>query len=255
MEYRVIQHGIVDSTNERAFVALREGAAKHLDVHVARNQTHGRGRHGSTWQSKEGEGLYMSLVLLPPPPPMRPPALTIATGLALIEALVDVGLPAFDPGAPLLKWPNDVLVDDAKLCGILTESRGFDPEEPHFVIGIGVNVKQTSFPRELTQEREVTSLAMLGVNVSTEEVMNAILARLSGRLMQARRDNRLLAEDFLDASGLRNRIAVVRSGTNVWRGTICSLSLIDGLELDCDTGEVRHIPVEFIQSVLPVDPN
>jgi BirA family transcriptional regulator, biotin operon repressor / biotin---[acetyl-CoA-carboxylase] ligase len=255
MEYRVIQHGIVDSTNERAFVALREGAARHLDVHVARGQTHGRGRQGSNWQSAEGEGLFMSLVLRPPAPPVRPPALTIATGLAVIEALSDVGLPVFDPGAPLLKWPNDVLVDGAKLCGILTESRGFNPQDPHFVIGIGVNVRQRKFPRELIEERDVTSLAKLGLDVRVEEVMDAILARLSARLMQARRDHRLLAEDFLDASGLRNRVAVVHSGSNVWRGTICSLSLIDGLELDCDTGEVRHIPVEFIKSVIPVDPS
>ncbi len=254
MEFRVIEHGVVDSTNERAFEAIKVGDAQHLDVHIASGQTKGRGRLGSDWQSAEGEGLFMSLVLLPGPPPLRPPALTIAAGLAVLEALVDLGLPAFDPGAPILKWPNDVLVDDAKICGILTESRGFDPAAPHFVTGIGLNVKQRAFPEALTDERAVTSLALLNVQVSVEQALHAVLGRLAGRLMQARRDHRILAEDYLDASGLRNREVVVHSGSSVWRGTVQGLSLIDGLELQCGTVPARHIPVEFIRSVVAIGP-
>ena len=68
MTLRVLRHGIVDSTSERAFAALADGSARHGDVHVAEGQSAGRGRLGRLWASAPGEGLYASLVLLPGPP-------------------------------------------------------------------------------------------------------------------------------------------------------------------------------------------
>ena len=64
-----------------------------------------------------------------------PPAITMSVGLAVREAVFAAGL-----NSARLDWPNDVVVREAKLAGILVESRGFDPAAPHFVIGIGVNV-------------------------------------------------------------------------------------------------------------------
>ena len=66
--FRVIEHGTVDSTSERAFAALACGEARHGDVHVATAQTAGRGRRGASWSSAKDAGLYMSVVWLPPPP-------------------------------------------------------------------------------------------------------------------------------------------------------------------------------------------
>jgi BirA family biotin operon repressor/biotin-[acetyl-CoA-carboxylase] ligase len=200
---RIHRHDLVDSTSERAFAALAAGEASHLDVHVARGQTAGRGRLGRAWSSPAGEGLYASLILLPGPPPLAPAGLTMATGLAVREALVDLGLEPsprepwrpVPPTAVRREWPNDVVVGDAKLAGILSEARSLDPRSPAYVVGIGVNVLQRSFPAELTAERRVTSLALLGLDVGPEALLERLLERFPPRLDQVRSARERLSED------------------------------------------------------------
>ena len=121
---RVLHHGLVDSTNERALAAVAAGRAQHGDLHVARGQSAGRGRRGSTWVSSDDAGLYASLVLLPAPPAPPPPAVTMLAGLALLDAVHDLGL-----SRARLKWPNDVMIGERKLAGVLVESRGFQADE------------------------------------------------------------------------------------------------------------------------------
>lgn len=191
----------------------------------------------------------MSVVLLPAPPALRPAALTIAAGLAVVEALTDLGLAPFGHTRPRLKWPNDVLVDGAKICGILTESRGFNPSRPHFVVGIGLNVRQLHFPPELTAQRPVTSLAILDIDARIDSAQEAVLNRLNPRLAQVRRNHGVLASDFLEASGLRDQVVEVHSGSEWLRGKVVGLSLGDGLELELTSGGTTRLPVEFIQSV------
>ncbi len=251
MNFRLIQHNVVDSTSERAFASLTGGQARHGDVHIARAQTHGRGRLARTWQSPPDEGLYASIVLLPAPPPYRPTALTMATALALVEALCDLGLPPFGERAARLKWPNDVLVAGAKLCGILTECRGMDATHPHFVVGIGLNVRQLEFPTELRNEREVTSLALLGLDITLREALDAVLERLSTRLPQVRGHHRELADDYLLASGLRDRLVQVTCGGEQHTGVVCGLSITDGLELQVSGQAPQFFPLEFIQALVP----
>ena len=249
MNFLQIQHGVVDSTSERAFAALEAGDAQHGDVHIALGQSAGRGRRGRVWHSPSGEGVYLSVILMPGPPPHKPAALTLAAGLAVVEALNDLGLSPFTDLAPHLKWPNDVLVGEAKICGILTESRALDPQRPHYVIGLGLNVRQRQFPSELIAERRVTSLARLEIDTTVEAATEAVLARLNARLEQVRRQHRRLAEDFLTASGLAGRSVRVQCGRETWFGVVRSLSLVDGLELATTDGELRSLPLEFVQSV------
>ena len=130
----------------------------------------GRGRLGRTWHSSAGEGLYASLILRPPPPAPNPAALTMAAGLGVIEGLEALGL-----AGARLKWPNDVLHGSGKLAGLLVESRGLDPRAPAFVAGVGVNVRQRAFPAELEAERAVTSLALLGLESTVEDVSAAYM--------------------------------------------------------------------------------
>lgn len=253
VNFRRIHHGVVDSTNERAFAAIEDGSALHGDVHVARGQTLGRGRQGKPWHSAPDEGLYFSVVLLPEPPPYKPAALTIAAGLALIEALNDLGLPPFGERMPKLKWPNDVLVDGAKLSGILTETRGLDLAQPHYVLGVGLNVRQRHFPRELLAERAVTSLAALDLETTCAEAADAVLARLGPRLEQVRGEHRRLADDFLAATGLAGMPVRVRVGQETHVGVLAGLSLTDGLELRLTSDATERVPIEFVQSVEALD--
>lgn len=249
MEHRLIQHGLVDSTSSRAFADLAAGTARHGDVHLARGQSAGRGREGHTWLSPTDEGLYASIVLLPDPPALRPTALTMACALATLESLRDLGLDPFGDGAAQLKWPNDIQVGGAKLCGILTESRSLAPARPHFVVGIGMNVRQLQFPAELKAERAVTSLALLGHKVTVAAATEALLGRLGGRLAQVRGHHRELADDYLLASGLgEQRVRVTCSGEERV-GQLVGLSVSSGLELRGNGPRSEFLPLEFIQAV------
>jgi BirA family biotin operon repressor/biotin-[acetyl-CoA-carboxylase] ligase len=258
---RIHRHDVVDSTSERAFAALAAGEAQHLDVHVARGQTAGRGRLGRTWASPVGEGLYASLILLPGPPPLAPAGLTMAAGLAVREALVDLGLepsprepwrPA-PPTAVRLDWPNDVVVGEAKLAGILGEARGQDPRAPAYVVGIGINVRQRTFPAELVAERRVTSLALLGLDTEPDQVLERLLARFPVRLDQVRSDRARLTEDYLAATGCRGRTVRVRLGDKELHGVLEELSLEKGLSLRMSLGEGRRLPLEHVTALEPID--
>src|SRR5688572_32156321 len=112
MEFRIFEHDLADSTSEMAFRALAAGTARHADLYLADEQQAGRGRRGSSWFSPAGAGLYASLVLKPARV-LEPAATTMGAGLAVLATLRELGL-----ARAQLKWPNDLLVDGAKLCGI-----------------------------------------------------------------------------------------------------------------------------------------
>lgn len=243
---RVLRHGEVDSTNERALAALAEGTARHGDVHVARAQTAGRGRRGRRWHSPADEGLYLTLVLLPPPPPPPAAAWTVAAGLAVREALEALGVPD-----PSLKWPNDVLVGGAKLAGVLVETRGLDPARPHFAVGVGVDVAQRVFPAEIERERAVTSLARLGLARGVDEVLEGLLPALEARLVAPGAPGDLdgLGRDYLAAARLAGRHVRVATAQREVEGRLVGLSLAGG-ELELALGERRErLPLAHVVAV------
>ena len=240
---RVHRHGVVDSTSERAFAELAAGRARHGDVHVAEAQTAGRGRLGRRWESAHGEGLFLSVVLLPEAPGPPPPALTLAGGLAALEGAETLGL----VGARL-EWPNDVVVGDAKLAGVLVESRGFDPARPAFVLGIGLNVRQRSFQPQLVAERAVTSLALEGLDATVDAALEAVLASLALRLQQAFRAEPELARDFLERSGLLGRRVEVDFAQERALGVVVGLDPAGGLALLQPDGTV-HLPLAHVRGV------
>jgi BirA family biotin operon repressor/biotin-[acetyl-CoA-carboxylase] ligase len=123
------------------------------DAVVADEQTAGQGRHGHSWYSPASTGLYCSIVLEPRP------LLTLALGLATAEALA---IPCD------LRWPNDVLIGDRKIAGILVQL-----VDGKAIAGIGINLNQTEFPPEL----EATSLRIVtGREFYADDLLDSLLA-------------------------------------------------------------------------------
>jgi BirA family biotin operon repressor/biotin-[acetyl-CoA-carboxylase] ligase len=142
------------STNDDARRWAIEGARSGAIV-IADAQTAGRGRHGRSWSTPPGESLAMSIVLRTDVSAARLPPMAIVAGLAVREA---VG--ARLRHAAKVKWPNDVVVGEKKIAGVLVEGAIFGARVDHVVVGIGINVKTTKFPEELASI--ATSLALEG---------------------------------------------------------------------------------------------
>jgi BirA family transcriptional regulator, biotin operon repressor / biotin---[acetyl-CoA-carboxylase] ligase len=141
----------VDSTNDVAKYLAEKGAEEGTVV-VAEIQNRGKGRRGKTWISPPG-GVWMSIILRPDIQTARAPQLTLVTGVAVAKTLkkelkLDVGI----------KWPNDVLIGDKKVCGILTEVNASINKLNYVVVGIGIdmNVDVPLFPPDL--QKGATSL-------------------------------------------------------------------------------------------------
>lgn len=171
----LILKAITGSTNDDARALTAEGAG-HGTVVLADQQTAGRGRLGRTWSSPAGENLYLSVIWRLGLEDAIPPALTLAAGLAVSEAL-----DAFTPTPTAVKWPNDVRHRGLKLSGVLTEAvfRGSRPSG--VVVGVGVNVRGEVMPDGLADI--ATSLRRVaGRDVARAEVLGAVLTRLDEAL-------------------------------------------------------------------------
>ena len=137
---RVLWYAEVGSTNDIAATFADRGEPEGTVV-IADAQSTGRGRHGRTWASPPGAGLYMSIVMRPAPHAVS--LLTIAAGVALAD-----GIQAATGLHPHLKWPNDVYVGGRKLAGILAEA-GTSKDGPHVVLGCGVNLMPAAYPPDV----------------------------------------------------------------------------------------------------------
>ena len=148
-----------------------EGAAEGLCV-VAGEQTAGRGRLDRQWVSPKGAGLYFSVILRPQFEQSLWPLLTLMAAVAVHDALLD--------GCKLetdIKWPNDILAGDKKLCGILAETVD-TPLGRAVVLGIGINLKHNSFPAEL--DRVATSVeAAAGSSGNPQVILEALVDSLA----------------------------------------------------------------------------
>lgn len=141
--HKIIHYFRIDSTNDAALALAVEGAAEGTVV-VAEEQTAGRGRFGRKWFSEKSSGIYASVILRPKLSPADAPALTLMAGLAAHRALSAATGLEVD-----IRWPNDLLVNHKKVCGILTEMNAELGRLHHVVLGIGVNVNNTTMPSEL----------------------------------------------------------------------------------------------------------
>jgi BirA family biotin operon repressor/biotin-[acetyl-CoA-carboxylase] ligase len=168
-----------DSTNEVAANLARTGAPSYTVV-AAETQSAGRGRLGKSWQSPAGSGLYFSLILRPALAPADLPKITLVAGLAVCLAVEKVAR------LPLrIKWPNDILLGDRKLAGILAETVAVPGRRTAVVLGIGLNVNAptTAFPAAL-REKATSLFIHTGREYQRSELLTAIVTeikRLIGR--------------------------------------------------------------------------
>lgn len=133
----------LSSTNTKAQEIAEKGYPQGTLV-VAEQQEQGKGRRGREWISEKSDGIYMTLLIKPNINPNNASMLTLVAAIAVARAIKDV---TSEPA--MIKWPNDIVVNGKKVCGILTEMNAQFDYINHIVIGIGINVNNTDFPEEI----------------------------------------------------------------------------------------------------------
>lgn len=164
-------HETVKSTMDIAFQLGMDGAADGTVV-CAEGQTNGKGRLGRSWASPKGKGIYMSVLLRPEMSPADVAQITLLSAVAVCESIRKLsGLPA------QIKWPNDILIEDKKIAGILTELSAEMDRVRFVVVGIGVNVNTplSQLPPAAMSIKEASGRKILRV-----ELVQEILLSLEG---------------------------------------------------------------------------
>ena len=161
------------STNEDAFLLGRSGAPAGV-VCVAESQRSGRGRMDRSWFSPPGVGLYCSVLLRPFISLRDAGLLSFCAALAMTDTVRACGVPAS------VKWPNDVVCDGRKICGILSACEGDGSGLRFAVVGSGLNLLPGSYPQELRSR--AACLADFGVNPEPEELLHSYLDALAANV-------------------------------------------------------------------------
>lgn len=141
----VLYFDTIDSTNTKAQELAEKGYPSGTLV-VADKQESGKGRRGRSWVSPSGTGIFMTLMIKPDINPNNASMLTLVAALAVAKAITSV-----TGEEALIKWPNDIVINGKKVCGILTEMNAQFDYINHIVVGIGINVHNESFPEEISQ--------------------------------------------------------------------------------------------------------
>lgn len=229
-----VMHGLdrTPSTNDAAAAWAERGAPEGCVV-TAEYQTAGRGRLGRSWEAAAGLNLTFSVVLRPTLSPERLGLVTLAAGVAVTDALA----PLVAPLEPQIKWPNDVLLEGRKCCGMLLEGT-LQQNGPVLILGIGLNVNQTAFPPALA-DRATSLLLATGRLVPRAPLLADLLQRLEHGYDALHRDGGArIRQAYLDRlAGLGRPVALRFSeGTGSVHGRIAGITETGALRLETDDG-------------------
>ena len=243
MGVRLIAHDVLESTNVEALRLARQGERGPLWI-TARRQTAGRGRRGRSWISEPGN-LYATLLLTEPGPIEHWPQLSFVAALATHDAIVEV---APDLAVLLaIKWPNDILLEGAKVAGVLIEGEASDA----VAVGIGVNCANhpaaTDYP----------AADLSGAGTSPETLLGVLTVKMLGRLAQwnAGAGFSRIRADWLDrAAGLGQEIRVRLADRDV-TGRFVALDPAGGLLLRSPAGDITIAAGDVILRTDPLPAN
>jgi BirA family biotin operon repressor/biotin-[acetyl-CoA-carboxylase] ligase len=243
---QVLRFESLPSTNLEAARRAIDGESEGFCV-VAREQTAGRGRLQRNWVSPKDAGLYFSIILRPKLDQSIWPLLSLMAAVAVHDALLDSCHLETD-----IKWPNDILVDEKKLCGILTEtvetSRG-----RAVVVGIGINLTSNFLPSELDQVATSIEAAM-GEMPDVEALLDALVHAFAGHyqaLQQPAGPDAIITRWSNHSSYGEGKMIQVTDSNETFAGTTRGLERDGALRVETNAGEIRIVRAGDVSSVRP----
>lgn len=232
----------IDSTNSHLMhqPAPLEG---HTRVAVTENQTAGRGRHGRRWQSPPGTGLCLSLAYTFAEKPDNLPALTLATGLGVVNALEEHRVTGVQ-----LKWPNDLIAGNSKLGGILTEAHA-QPQSGSaltVVTGIGLNVNLSQHPDLLAEDARAQRIIglseLVGVMPDTNSLVSSLVGGLTGVMLNyGARGFAQFREQWLKLDWLHGRSVVIETPRQALAGVGAGIADNGALKVATAGSGIQHV--------------
>ncbi|MBA2504022.1 MAG: biotin--[acetyl-CoA-carboxylase] ligase [Pyrinomonadaceae bacterium] len=229
----ILRFDSLPSTNTEAAWQARSGAPEGLIV-VAREQTAGRGRQSRLWLSPKDAGLYCSAILRPRVGKEIWPLMTLMAATAVHDALRKACALPTD-----IKWPNDVLAGERKLCGILAEAID-TPTGACVVLGIGINLTDAAFPPQI--KHTATSIeAETGKRYDAETMLRSLIAQLGENyslLHEADGANRIIEAWSRASSYAEGKWVRVETGTKVFEGVTRGLAADGRLRVETTRGEI-----------------
>lgn len=243
---QILRFDALPSTNLEALKRAIAGAPEGLCV-VASEQTAGRGRLQRQWLSPKGAGLYFSIVLRPMIDQSGWPLLTLMAAVAVHDALRDAFTLETD-----IKWPNDILAKNQKLCGILAETAD-TANGRVVVVGIGINLTSAAFPPELA-EIATSVESVTGKPADREVVLRALIQALGRRyemLHSAGGREAIIHEWSARSSYASGKRISVANGAQIIEGTTRGLERGGALRVETDTGEIKIIRAGDVTIVRP----
>ena len=232
----ILRYDSLASTNTEAANQAARGAVEGLCI-VALEQTVGRGRQQRVWASPKGAGLYLSIVLRPRLEINAWPLITLMTSLVVADTLLVACKVQTD-----IKWPNDVMVDERKVCGILTETVETDSGRAA-IVGIGLNLNANALPDELRMS--ATSIEEVTSNVpDREKLLRSLLLSFSHRydaLHDVHGQQKMLTEWASRSSYSEGKHVRITLEDEIVEGMTRGLATDGALRVETDTGEVRLI--------------
>lgn len=224
----------VSSTNDWALTKANQGAEEGTVV-IAAEQSAGKGRMGRHWFSPRGHNLYMSIILRPEIKANQLSRLTLVAGAAVSEALGQLTQKEI-----FLKWPNDLIFNDRKIGGILSEASVTGTQTTSVIIGIGINIDTNDFPEELHPVAGSLS-DILEETVERSQVAAFILNYFESWYDQFMNGTWNNVVQWYDSHHiLKDCLVELTSGEKSYRGLVQGIDDEGGLILKLDSGETRH---------------
>lgn len=229
------------STNSLAQELLQKGMAHEGTLVITAKQTQGRGQRGNQWESEPNQNLTFSVILTPYfVAAAEQFSLTQAASLAVADLLALV-----QPGVVTIKWPNDVMINGKKVCGILIENSISKNQIAQSIVGIGLNVNQQIF-----SVPTATSLAIeLKLALALPELLNQLMEKLEARYLQLRSGNvSTIKNDYLRLLHWRNEVHRFEANGDQLIGTITGIDSLGKL-LVAEANSTRAFDLKEIKFI------
>ena len=238
---KIIKLNAIDSTNSFLKDLVRNSFVENFTTVVTENQKNGKGQMHTSWQSEPFKNLTFSTLISKVNLKITESKyINYAVSLAVYEALKEYTTPNLS-----IKWPNDIMSDDKKVCGILIENTFHSKRIKHCIVGIGLNVNQENF-ENLPNAASLKNL--LGKNFSIEEILKLILEKLyeNFKILNANKFNQL-EKDYLQALYKKGLVSNFKDKEgNLFSGIICGISTNGYLQIKLNDNSLKEFGIKEI---------